>query len=159
MGTPRSSLLINGRKTTMEINRNEYRNPLISRYASKEMSAIWSEQRKFSTWRRLWVALAEAEAEMGLPITEEQLNELRAHVDDIDFDLADAYEKKLRHDVMAHVHTYGDACPNASAATATNSTGAATYSRTVTSSTAMPFFLVVRIFSSMIGFLLEVISF
>ncbi|MBR0191236.1 MAG: adenylosuccinate lyase [Thermoguttaceae bacterium] len=97
----------------MEINRNEYRNPLISRYASKEMSAIWSEQRKFSTWRRLWVALAEAEAEMGLPITEEQLNELRAHVDDIDFDLADAYEKKLRHDVMAHVHTYGDACPNA----------------------------------------------
>lgn len=97
----------------MEINRNEYRNPLISRYASKEMSAIWSEQRKFSTWRRLWVALAEAEAEMGLPITEEQLNELRAHVDDIDFALADQYERKLRHDVMAHVHTYGDACPNA----------------------------------------------
>ncbi len=97
----------------MEINRNEYRNPLISRYASKEMSEIWSEQRKFSTWRRLWVALAEAESEMGLPISEEQLNELRAHTDDIDFDLADAYEKKLRHDVMAHVHTYGDACPSA----------------------------------------------
>lgn len=97
----------------MEINRNEYRNPLISRYASKEMSAIWSEQRKFSTWRRLWVALAEAEAEMGLPITEEQLNELRAHIDDIDFELADQYERSLRHDVMAHVHTYGDACPNA----------------------------------------------
>ncbi|MDO4630627.1 MAG: adenylosuccinate lyase [Planctomycetia bacterium] len=97
----------------MEINRNEYRNPLISRYASKEMSAIWSEQRKFSTWRRLWVALAEAEAEMGLPISEEQLQELRAHVDDIDFDLAAQYERKLRHDVMAHVHTYGDACPNA----------------------------------------------
>ena len=92
---------------------NEYRNPLISRYASKEMSELWSEQRKFSTWRRLWVALAEAEAEMGLPISNEQLDELRAHTDDIDFALAEEYEKKLRHDVMAHVHTYGDACPNA----------------------------------------------
>lgn len=92
---------------------NEYRNPLISRYASKEMSELWSEQRKFSTWRRLWVALAEAEAEMGLPISDEQLDELRAHTDDIDFALAEEYEKKLRHDVMAHVHTYGDACPNA----------------------------------------------
>ncbi|MDO4576241.1 MAG: adenylosuccinate lyase [Planctomycetia bacterium] len=97
----------------MEINHDEYRNPLISRYASHEMSHIWSEQRKFSTWRRLWVALAEAEAEMGLPITKAQLDELRAHVDDIDFTKADAYERKLRHDVMAHVHTYGDACPNA----------------------------------------------
>ncbi|MDO4584610.1 MAG: adenylosuccinate lyase [Planctomycetia bacterium] len=97
----------------MENNHTEYRNPLLSRYASKEMSAIWSEQKKFSTWRRLWIALAEAEAEMGLPITSEQLAELRAHADDIDFELAESYERKLRHDVMAHVHTYGDACPSA----------------------------------------------
>lgn len=94
-------------------NHAEYRNPLISRYASKQMSAIWSEQRKFSTWRRLWVALAEAEAELGLPITEAQLEELRANVDNIDFPLAEEYERKLRHDVMAHVHTYGDMCPSA----------------------------------------------
>ncbi|MDO4551537.1 MAG: adenylosuccinate lyase [Planctomycetia bacterium] len=91
----------------------EYRNPLISRYASKQMSSIWSEQRKFSTWRRLWVALAEAEAELGLPITETQLEELRANVDNINFPLAEEYERKLRHDVMAHVHTYGDLCPSA----------------------------------------------
>lgn len=90
-----------------------YQNPLITRYASHEMSHIWSSQRKFSTWRRLWVALAEAESELGLPVTEEQLAELRAHVDDIDFDVADKYERKLRHDVMAHVHTYGDVCPAA----------------------------------------------
>lgn len=92
---------------------DEYRNPLISRYASHEMSALWSEQRKFSTWRKLWVALAEAEMEMGLPITPAQVNELKAHTDDINFTLASEYEKKLRHDVMAHVHTYGDACPEA----------------------------------------------
>lgn len=97
----------------MECNHTEYRNPLLSRYASKEMSAIWSEQKKFTTWRKLWIALAESEAEMGLPITPEQLAELRAHVDDIDFELAESYERKLRHDVMAHVHTYGDACPGA----------------------------------------------
>lgn len=77
------------------------------------MSEIWSEQRKFSTWRRLWIALAEAEAEMGLPISQAQLDELRAHVGDIDWAAAEAYEKKLRHDVMAHVHTYGDAAPSA----------------------------------------------
>lgn len=92
---------------------DRYENPLISRYASTEMAQLWSEQRKFSTWRRLWVALAEAERELGLPVTEEQIAELRAHVDDIDFKAAQAYEKKLRHDVMAHVHTYGDVCPNA----------------------------------------------
>lgn len=77
------------------------------------MAELWGPQKKFSTWRRLWVALAEAEAELGLPITEGQLDELRAKVDDIDFHAAAAYEKKLRHDVMAHVHTYGDACPGA----------------------------------------------
>ncbi|MCR4412217.1 MAG: adenylosuccinate lyase [Thermoguttaceae bacterium] len=92
---------------------NRYDNPLIHRYASARMSALWSPQRKFSTWRRLWVALAEAEAELGLPISPEQIAELRAHVDDIDFAAADRYERRLRHDVMAHVHAYGDACPTA----------------------------------------------
>ncbi|HET6883030.1 MAG TPA: adenylosuccinate lyase [Pirellulales bacterium] len=90
-----------------------YDNPLIARYASREMSGLWGPQRKFRTWRRLWVALAEAEAELGLPITEGQLAELRAHVDDVDLELAARYERQLRHDVMAHVHAYGDACPSA----------------------------------------------
>lgn len=92
---------------------DRYENPLISRYASAEMSQLWSDQRKFSTWRRLWVALAEAEQELGLPIRDEQIAELRAHTDDIDFAAANAYERKLRHDVMAHVHAYGDVCPTA----------------------------------------------
>ncbi len=90
-----------------------YDNPLVDRYASPEMAALWGPQRKFSTWRRLWVALAEAEAELGLPISKKQLDQLRAHVDDIDFDKAAEYERKLRHDVMAHVHAYGDVCPAA----------------------------------------------
>jgi adenylosuccinate lyase len=88
-----------------------YENPLISRYASQEMSHLWSPQKKFGTWRRLWLALAESEAELGLPITREQIAEMRGHLDDIDFDKAAEYEKKLRHDVMAHVHTFGDAAP------------------------------------------------
>jgi adenylosuccinate lyase len=92
---------------------DRYENPLISRYASAEMSALWSEQRKFGTWRRLWVILAEAEQQLGLPITSEQIEELRRQVDNIDFTAAAKYEKKLRHDVMAHVHAYGDVCPNA----------------------------------------------
>lgn len=90
-----------------------YDNPLIARYASPEMSRLWGPERKFRTWRQLWVLLAECEAELGLPIRPEQLAELRAHVDDIDFTAAAAYERKLRHDVMAHVHAYGDACPSA----------------------------------------------
>jgi adenylosuccinate lyase len=90
-----------------------YDNPLIARYASADMARLWGPQRKFRTWRRLWVVLAEAEAELGLPIREEQLTELRAHVDDIDLELAAKYERQLRHDVMAHVHAYGDACPSA----------------------------------------------
>ncbi len=90
-----------------------YENPLITRYASPAMSEIFSPQRKFSTWRRLWVALAEAEAELGLPVSSEQIKQLAAHTDDIDFDKAREYEQRLRHDVMAHVHTYGDACPEA----------------------------------------------
>jgi adenylosuccinate lyase len=94
---------------------DEYENPLTSRYASLEMSRLWSARRKFETWRRLWIALAEAEAELGLDIRESQLEELRAHATDIDFAAADAYERKLRHDVMAHVHAYGDVCPGARA--------------------------------------------
>ncbi|MFM9965651.1 MAG: adenylosuccinate lyase [Planctomycetaceae bacterium] len=90
-----------------------YENPLIKRYASRAMAELWSEQRKHSTWRRLWVALAEAERELGIEISESQISELRAATDDIDFTLAAKYEKELRHDVMAHVHTYGDRCPSA----------------------------------------------
>ncbi|MFM9066627.1 MAG: adenylosuccinate lyase, partial [Planctomycetota bacterium] len=90
-----------------------YENPLISRYASATMARLWSDQRKFSTWRRLWVALAEAEHELGLGVTAEQVTELRAHVDNIDFAAANQYERRLRHDVMAHVHAYGDVCPTA----------------------------------------------
>lgn len=101
------------RNQNMSNDHSTYENPLITRYCSREMSHIWSPQRKFSTWRRLWVALAEAEAELGLPISAQQIAELRAHTDDIDFDVADRYERKLRHDVMAHVHAYGDACPAA----------------------------------------------
>lgn len=92
-----------------------YDNPLISRYASREMSRMWSPQVRHATWRRLWVALAEAERELGLEITQAQVEELRAHTDDIDFAAAAAYEKRLRHDVMAHVHAYGDVCPTARA--------------------------------------------
>ncbi len=90
-----------------------YENPLIARYASPEMSALWSAERKFRTWRQLWVMLAEAEAELGLDISPKQIAELRAHVNDIDFAAAERYERKLRHDVMAHVHAYGDQCPDA----------------------------------------------
>jgi adenylosuccinate lyase len=90
-----------------------YENPLISRYASPEMAGLFSDARKFGLWRRLWVVLAEAEREMGLAISQEQVDELKAHVDAIDFKVAAAYEKKLRHDVMAHVHAYGDVCPQA----------------------------------------------
>jgi adenylosuccinate lyase len=92
---------------------DQYQNPLVSRYASAAMIEIWSERRKFQTWRRLWVALAEAEQELGLEITDAQIKEMRDHVDDLDFAVAEAYERKLRHDVMAHVHAYGDACPQA----------------------------------------------
>ncbi len=90
-----------------------YQNPLVSRYASPEMVALWSDDRKFRLWRRLWIVLAEAQAELGLAITEEQLTELRAHVDQIDYQKIADYERKLRHDVMAHVHGYADLCPAA----------------------------------------------
>ena len=90
-----------------------YENPLCARYASHEMQHIFSPDFKFSTWRRLWIALAESEQELGLPITDEQIAEMRAHIDDIDYAKAAEYEKRLRHDVMAHIHTYGDVCPTA----------------------------------------------
>lgn len=90
-----------------------YENPLVARYASRQMAELWGERRKFGLWRRLWVWLAEAEAELGLAIMPLQIAEMKARVDDIDFDAAARYERKLRHDVMAHVHAYGDACPAA----------------------------------------------
>ena len=92
---------------------NCYESPLSSRYASDEMQYIFSPDKKFSTWRRLWVALARAEMELGLPVTQEQVAELEAHITDIDYEKAAQWEKKLRHDVMAHVHTYGELCPKA----------------------------------------------
>ncbi len=95
------------------MNKTAYESPLGSRYASDEMLYIFSPDKKFTTWRRLWVALARAEHQLGLPVTAEQVAELEAHIDDIDYELAAQEEKKLRHDVMAHVHTYGAACPKA----------------------------------------------
>lgn len=95
------------------MNKPIYENPLCARYASRTMQHIFSPDFKFSTWRRLWIALAESEKELGLPITDEQLDEMRAHIDDIDYNKAAAYESRLRHDVMAHIHTYGDLCPTA----------------------------------------------
>lgn len=90
-----------------------YTNPLISRYASRDMAQLWSPQRRHATWRRLWVALAESEKELGLSITDEQINQLKDNIENIDFDAAAGYERELRHDVMAHVHAYGDVCPDA----------------------------------------------
>ena len=90
-----------------------YQSPLCSRYSSDEMKKIFSDDTKFSTWRKLWIALAESEKELGLDITDEQIAELKAHIYDIDYDAAKKYESELRHDVMAHIHAYGDICPNA----------------------------------------------
>ncbi|GAA6105523.1 adenylosuccinate lyase, partial [Tachysurus ichikawai] len=91
----------------------KYRSPLVSRYASKEMSYNFSDRKKFTTWRKLWISLAKSEKELGLPITDEQLREMEAHVEDIDFAMAAEEERKLRHDVMAHVHTFAHCCPTA----------------------------------------------
>ena len=92
---------------------NFYVNPLCERYASDEMKRIFSPDNKFSTFRKLWIALAESEKELGLPITDEQVAEMKAHIYDIDYDLAAKYESALRHDVMAHIRTYGEVCPTA----------------------------------------------
>jgi len=92
---------------------NKYQSPLSERYASKEMQYVFSPDMKFRTWRKLWIALAETEKELGLPITDEQINELKEHADDINYDVAREQERKVRHDVMAHVHAYGVQCPKA----------------------------------------------
>lgn len=92
---------------------NLYNSPLNSRYASKEMSFIFSDDMKFSTWRKLWVALAEGERSLGINITEEQINELKANINNINYDEARKREKEVRHDVMSHVYAYGIQCPNA----------------------------------------------
>lgn len=90
-----------------------YSNPLAGRYASEAMRFNFSPQKKFTTWRKLWLALAESERELGLPISEEQIDELRATVDELNLEVAEEYERKLRHDVMSHVHAWGDQCPKA----------------------------------------------
>ncbi|MBL8896578.1 MAG: adenylosuccinate lyase [Planctomycetes bacterium] len=90
---------------------DSFRHPLTTRYASAEMRRLFSERHRFGLWRRLWLALAETQAELGLKIREDQLAELRAHLDDVDFAAAERYEKELRHDVMAHVHALGDQAP------------------------------------------------
>ena len=92
---------------------NVYESPLSSRYASKEMLYTFSSDMKFSTWRRLWLSLAKAERALGLPITQEQVDEMAAHLTDIDYDVARQREKEVRHDVMAHVYTFGKAAPKA----------------------------------------------
>ncbi len=95
------------------MSREKYENPLVDRYASPEMSYVWSPQKKFSTWRRLWIALAKAEKELGLDITDAQIDELEKNVENIDFARAQVLEKQFRHDVMSHVHTFGECCPGA----------------------------------------------
>ena len=92
---------------------DRYVSPLSERYASKEMQYIFSPDMKFRTWRRLWIALAETEKELGLPITQEQIDELKAHKDDINYDVAKERERQVRHDVMSHVYAYGVQCPKA----------------------------------------------
>ena len=92
---------------------DNYTSPLSERYASKEMQHISSQDMKFRTWRKLWIALAETEKELGLDITQEQIDELKAHQDDINYDVAKEREKLVRHDVMSHVYAYGQQCPKA----------------------------------------------
>ena len=90
-----------------------YQNPLNTRYASREMQENFGDEKRFRLWRKLWIALAEAEMELGLPITQAQIDEMKAHADDIDYARAQQYEHEVRHDVMAHVKTFGDAAPSA----------------------------------------------
>jgi len=97
----------------MADNKNLYTSPLVERNASKEMAELFGAQKKFSTWRRLWLELAKAQKKLGLDIKQTQINQMAAHLDDIDFNRAARYEKKFRHDVMAHIHTFSDAAPKA----------------------------------------------
>ena len=92
---------------------DNYSSSLSTRYASAQMRYLFSDDMKFSTWRKLWVALAEAEHELGLPVTQAQIDQMKAHIYDIDYETAAAYERELRHDVMSHVHAFGDVCPDA----------------------------------------------
>ena len=92
---------------------DRYSSPLAERYASKAMLELWSAARRHGLWRRLWLALAESERELGVPIPHEAIAQMRAHLDDIDFAVAASYEKRFRHDVMAHVHAFGDVAPAA----------------------------------------------
>ena len=92
---------------------NIYVTPLSGRYASKEMNKLWSNDTKYTTWRRLWIALAETEKELGIDITDEQIQEMKQNVDNIDYDIVSKREKECRHDVMAHVYEFGLKCPNA----------------------------------------------
>ena len=97
----------------MQENYQTYTSAFSERYPSKEMKYLFSPEKKFTTWRKLWIALAESEKELGLPITDEQIAELKAHADDINYDVAKAREKVVRHDVMSHVYAYGEQCPAA----------------------------------------------
>ena len=92
---------------------SRYSSPLAERYASKPMLELWSSAKRHGLWRQLWLALAEAEKELGVPIPDEAITQMKAHLDDIDFDVVAAYERRFRHDVMAHVHAFGDVAPAA----------------------------------------------
>ena len=92
-----------------------YQSPLSERYASEAMRSNFSDRRKFTTWRKLWIVLAECQKELGLSITDEQLAEMRAHAEDLNLDVAKRYERELRHDVMAQIHAWGEQCPKARA--------------------------------------------
>ncbi len=95
--------------------KDNYESPLSARYADKEMKYLFSPDKKFRTWRKLWIALAEAERELGLPITQAQIDEMKRYADDVNYDVAEEQERKVRHDVMAHVHAFGMQCPSAKA--------------------------------------------
>ena len=95
------------------MSRDSYESPFCTRYASREMQYIFSADKKFKTWRRLWISLAKAEKKLGLNISDEQIAELEAHAEDINFDVAEAREREVRHDVMSHVYAYGVQCPKA----------------------------------------------
>ena len=97
----------------MSTGTDRYQSPLSERYASKEMQYIFSPDMKFRTWRKLWIALAETERELGLNITQEQIDEMKAHADDINYDVAKERERQVRHDVMSHVYAFGVQCPKA----------------------------------------------
>lgn len=95
--------------------RSSFSSPLTGRYVSKEMAFLWSEQKKFQTWRELWLALATAQHELGLKqVLPSHLDEMRAHLKDVNFEVAEAYEREVRHDVMSHLHAFGEQCPSAS---------------------------------------------